>query len=79
MRKNERTQAAMANQDNRILSSRSWFLSPRQVEKMELNGRVKETLRRILDGSVRAIEGMRGVRLPLVPRPGPWDCLLQGL
>jgi len=78
MTNNERTQTAIGNQDNRILSSYAWFPSPRQEKTKKLSGR-KNDLRRIRHGSVRAIEDLRGVRLPLVSCPGPRDGLLQGM
>jgi hypothetical protein len=79
MTNNERTQTAIGNQDNRILNGYAWFPSPRQEKTKELSGRKKKDLRRIRHGSVRAIEDLRGVRLPLVSCPGPGYGLLQGM
>ena len=78
MKKNERTQTAIENQDTRILNSYAWFPSPRQEKTKKLSGRKKD-LRRIRHGSVRAIEDLRGLRLSLVSGQASRDGLLQGM
>jgi hypothetical protein len=79
MTKNEKTRAAIPHQDARNLSSRSRFFLPRG-NRMSKQGRRETTeKRRIRHGIARALENLRGVRLSLVPRPNPGECLLQGM
>jgi hypothetical protein len=77
MTKNERTQAAIPHQDMRNLSCRARFSSPRGTAVENKSRRELARIRRISHGNARAIEGLRGVRLSLVPRPNPWECVLQ--
>jgi hypothetical protein len=80
MSKNKRSQAAVPHQDVRILSCFAWFFSPRgtAVTKNIRRERTQKQ-RRNVHGIARAIENLRGVRMPLVPRPNSCKCLLSGL
>ena len=77
MTTNERSRPAIPHQGARNLSSRAWISLPRgrtatNESRRELAGR-----RRTRHGIARAIEGLRGVRLPLVPDPGSRQRVLR--
>jgi hypothetical protein len=78
MTKNERAQAAIPHQDTRNLSCHARFSSPRG-EVNEQNRREFARTRRIRHGVARAIENLRGLRLSLVPYPGPRERVLLPL
>lgn len=61
------------------LENRSWPSSPRGKAKPEPNPREKLRLWRFGHGIARATEDLRGLRLPLVPRPERRERLLPGL
>jgi hypothetical protein len=71
-----RAQTANAHRGTRTPSAAGWLLSPRLTEIRKLNEREKATIWGISHGIVRAIENLRGLRMPLVSRPGAGDCLL---
>ena len=71
-----RVQATTVHQGTRTLSAAAWLLSPRPTANRKLNEREKAIIWGIGHGIVRAIEDLRGLRVPLVPRPGSGDCLL---
>jgi hypothetical protein len=50
-----------------------------RIRMSKQNRRETTRIRRIRHGIARALENLRGVRLSLVPRPGPGECLLQGM
>jgi len=79
MTSNERRQTAILHQNIRILSSRSWFSSPRRTALTRLIRREQTTSWRIRHGIVCSIEDLRGLWLPLVSSPDPGHCLLQGV
>ena len=79
MTENKRAKAAIPHQDTRNLSCPPWFSSPRGTTCKTDFRREKKDMRRISHGSARDFEGLRGVRLSLVPRPDPWKCLLQAM
>src|SRR5271157_1916251 len=79
MTKNEGTQAAIPHQDTRNLSCRAWFSSPRGKTMKKQSRREKTRTRRFSHGIARAIESLRGLRLSLVPRPDPGECVLPGV
>ena len=64
---------------NRTAEAAAWLLSTRLTEDKKLNEREKAIFWEIGHGIVRAIENLRGVWLPLVPRPGLGECLLSGM
>ena len=75
MTKNERAQAAIPHQDTRILSCPARPFLPRGAFNTN-SRRDLHHLRRISHGIARAIEGLRGLRLPLVSGPNSRKCLL---
>ncbi len=79
MTENKRAQAAIPHQDNRNLSCLAWFSSPRGTTSNTKFRREMKPIWRISHGSARSIEGLRGVRLSLVPGPDPRECVLQGM
>src|SRR6266568_7048099 len=79
MTNSERIQAAIENQDNRILSRCACFSLPRRRDQCKLARRKKWHLWRCRHGVVRAIEGLRRMWLSMVPGPNRGDCLLQGV
>jgi hypothetical protein len=76
---NERAQAVVLHQDNRNLNSLAWFSSPRRINPPLKIRRDRKDVRRVGHGSARAIEGLRGLRLPLVSRPDTKERVLQEL
>ncbi len=54
------------------------FSTPRKNRYKEVR-RDEKGIRRISHGIARATESLRGVRLSLVPRPDPGQCLLPGV
>ena len=79
MTKNEGAQAAIPHQGIRNLSCRAWFSSPRGTTMTNKNRREKTRTRRFSHGIARTVEGLRGMRLSLVSRPNPRECVLQGV
>jgi hypothetical protein len=79
MTRNERRQTAVPYQDIRILNSLAWFSSPRRFKKKKQSRREKTLSGRIRHGIARAIEDLRGVRLPLVSGPESGERVLQRL
>ena len=77
---NRRTRVANPHQDHRILSSLAWFSAPHRTitSKTKICWEKRE-IRRSSHGIARALEDLRGVRLSLVPGPGPGECLLPGV
>jgi hypothetical protein len=70
-------QAAVPHQDIRNLSCLAWFSSPRGTSSTTFRREMKQQTRRISHGSVRAIEDLRGLRLPLVSAPYTYERVLQ--
>ena len=66
MTTHEGAQAAIPHQGHRNLSCRAWFSSPRGKATVNTFRRAKERRWRNRHGIVRAIEGLRGVRMSLV-------------
>jgi hypothetical protein len=54
-------------------------LNPGQNKMSKQSRRETKNHGRIRHGVARAIENLRGLRLPLVPRPEPGECLLLWL
>ncbi len=79
MTKRAGTQKAIPRQDRRILSSLLLFHSPRGTTRTTTIQRDAKGQRRKGHGTARSIEGLRGLRLSLVPRPESRNCLLQAL
>ena len=79
MTKNERNPEAIPHQDTRNLSSRTRFFLPRGNKVQTQARREKTRTRRFRHGFARAFEDLRGVRLSLVSRPDPGECVLQGM
>jgi hypothetical protein len=79
MTKNERARAAIPHQDRRNLSCHAWFSSPRGTTMKNKIRREEMRTRRCSHGVARAIENLRGVRLPLVPRSNSRERLLPRL
>lgn len=79
MTKNERAQAAIPHQDTRNLSCLAWFSSPRGTTCVTQLCREMKPIRRISHGNARSIEGLRELRLPLVPATNSRECILQRL
>jgi len=79
MTTNGRIRAAIPHQDARNLRSRFRFFLPRGEKISKQSRRETTGTRRIRHGIARALENLRGVRLSLVPRPDPGECLLQGM
>lgn len=67
----------LPHQDIRSLSSHTRFSPPRGISSKKQIRRVLTRTRRFRHGIARAIEGLRGVRLSLVPCPDPGECVLQ--
>jgi len=59
--------------------SPTWFRLPRQTENKKLNRRERVLIRRNRHGIARATEGLRRLRLPMVPGSDTGDRILQGL
>jgi hypothetical protein len=78
MTKDERAQAAIHHQDTRNLSCRVRLSSPRGAAHRR-HRREQAEIRRIRHGIARAIEDLRGLRLPLVSCPVSGRCLLPSL
>jgi hypothetical protein len=64
--------------DTRIPSEPACFLLPRRNNKPKHKSRVRPW-ERTSHGVARATKNLRGMRLPLVPRPESWMCLLSAL
>lgn len=79
MNKNKRKQAGVSYQGERNLSAFACFSRPRHEATSFEQRREWALSRRIRYGIMRATEGLRGVRLSLVPGPELRDCLLQGV
>jgi hypothetical protein len=79
MTRNERIRLAIPHQGTRPLSSIGRFFLPRGNKITNELRREKTRTGRIRHGIARAFEDLRGVRLSLVPRPDPGECLLQGM
>src|ERR1035437_6554634 len=79
MTKNERIRAAIPHQGTRTLSSYARFFLPRGDKMLKQSRRERTGIWRFRHGIARAIENLRGVRLSLVPRPDPRECVLQRL
>jgi hypothetical protein len=79
MTKNERIPEAIPHQGTRTLNSFTRFFLTRGNKTLKQVRREKTRRWRIRHGFARAIENLRGVRLSLVPRPDPRECLLQGM
>ncbi len=77
MTDNKRAQVAIPHQDRRNLSCLAWFSSPRGTTCNTSLRREMKQVRRISHGSARAIEGLRRMRLSLVPCPDTRQCVLQ--
>lgn len=74
---NETRQKAIPHQDNRSLSGPAGSCRRGRPAINKKQWRHATLSRRFRHGIVRAIEGLRGVRLPLVPGPGTQQCVLQ--
>src|ERR1035438_2746660 len=79
MTKNERIPEAIPHQGTRTLNSHTRFFPTRGYETLKQVRREQTRTWRISHGFARALENLRGVRLSLVPRPDPRECLLQGM
>jgi hypothetical protein len=55
------------------------LITPRKIKYFQKNRRDKTRIRRISHGIARAFEGLRGVRLSLVPLPKSRKRVLQGV
>ncbi|MGO9636975.1 MAG: hypothetical protein ACLPXT_13135 [Terracidiphilus sp.] len=79
MTNNERIPEAIPHQGARTLSSRNRFFLTRGNKTFVQIRREKTRTWRFRHGVARAFENLRGVRLSLVPRPNPRECVLQGM
>jgi hypothetical protein len=77
MTDNKRAQVAIPYQDRRNLSCLAWFSSPRGTTCNTNFRREMRQIRRMSHGSARSIEGLRKLRLSLVPSPDTRYCVLQ--
>src|SRR5208283_2289688 len=75
-KRNKRAQATIPHQVRRNLSCSAWFSSPRRTTCF-IELRRERIQRRISHGIARSVEGLRKLRLPLVPATSLWKCLLQ--
>jgi hypothetical protein len=69
----------LLHQDTRNLSSLACFLSPRRKQESKQYRREVVALEKTSHGVVRAIESLRRLRMSLVPRLEPWECLLPAV
>jgi hypothetical protein len=79
MTNNERIPEAIPHQGTRTLKSFTRFFLTRGNKTLKQVRREKTRTWRIGHGFARAFENLRRVRLSLVPRPNPRECLLQGM
>jgi hypothetical protein len=79
MTSNKRAQAVVCHNDNRNLKLFAWFSSPRRIKNPEKIRRDRKDVWRVGHGSACAFEGLRRLRLPLVPRPDTKERVLQRL
>ena len=79
MTSNERIRSAVPYQGIRTLNCRHRFFLPRGRETLKLDRRESTRKRRIRHGIARAFEDLRRVRMSLVPRSDPRECLLPGV
>ena len=79
MTKRAGTRKAIPHQDGRIPSRLLLFHSPRGTTRSTKTQRDAAGLRRKSHGIARSIEGLRGLRLSLVPRPNSRNCLLPAM
>jgi hypothetical protein len=79
MTNNERIPEAIPHHGARTLSSLNRFFLTRGNKTLVQLRREKTRIWRFRHGTARAFKNLRRVRLSLVPRSNPGECVLQGM